>query len=151
MLPPTFQAKPTPPLRRALRMPSIDPTEVPLFSSSVCIFVVQAHLLLPPPLSRCRSPSPLSLLAGCEDWPVHHVPKDCLPPDVNIMRDRVYPAFLEHVFCGRVDPHLVWSSPGLMFLSHPVCTKYSRPWHTIVCHDRPEGLPPKIVVQSQLP
>ena len=29
--------------------------------------------------------------------------------------------------------------------------KYSRPWHTIVCHDRLEGLPPKIVVQSQLP
>jgi hypothetical protein len=40
-------------------MPSINPTEVPLFSSSVCIFVVQAHLLLPPPLSRRRSPSSL--------------------------------------------------------------------------------------------
>jgi hypothetical protein len=30
--------------------------------------------------------------------------------------------------------------------------KYSRPWHTIVCHDRLEGLPPKIGCgQSQLP
>ena len=68
MLPPTFQAKPTPPLRWVLRMPSIDPTEVPLFSSSVRIFVVQAQLLLPPPLSRRRSPSPLTRLTRYVDW-----------------------------------------------------------------------------------
>ncbi len=28
----------------------------------------------------------------------------------------------------------------------PLCNhpKYSRPWHTIVCHDRSEGLPPRL-------
>jgi hypothetical protein len=103
-------------------MPSIDPTEVPLFSRSVCIFVVQAHLLLPPPLSRCRSPSPLTHLTRYVDWSVHHVLYDCLPPDANIMRDGVHPTLFEHVAGGRVDPHMIWSSPGLVDLSYPVST-----------------------------
>jgi hypothetical protein len=102
-------------------MPSIDPTEVPLFSSSVCVFVAQAHFLLPPPpLSRCRSPSPLTRRAQGMNWRIYHVPKNHLPPDANIVRDRVHPALLEHIFCGWVDPHMVWSSPRLMFLSHAV-------------------------------
>jgi len=91
-------------------MPSIDPTKVPLFASSICVFVVQAHLLLPPPLSRRRSPSPLTLHARCVEWPIHHVPKNRLQPDANIVRDRVHPALL---------------------------AKYSRPWHTLFCVPRP--------------
>ena len=99
-------------------MPSIDPTEVPLFASSICVFVAQAHHLLPPPLSRHRSPSPLTLRAQVVNWPIYHITKNCLPPDANIMRDRVHPTLLEDVCCGWVDPHMVWSFPRLMFLSH---------------------------------
>ncbi len=91
---------------------------MPLFASSVCIFVAQAHLLLPPPLSRCRSPSPLTRRAQEVNWPIYHVTKNRLPPDANIMQDRVHPALFEHVFCGWADPHMVWSFPRLMFLSH---------------------------------
>ena len=35
---------------------------------------------------------------------------------------------------------LLWFSSVLM----SVYAKYSQPWHTIVCHDQLEGLPPKI-------
>jgi hypothetical protein len=114
-------------------MPSIDPTKVPLVSSSVCIFVVQAHLLLPPPLSRRRSPPPLTLHSSFVDWPVHHILKNCLLPDTNIVRDRVHPTLLEHVFCGWVDPHLVWSFPGPMRLSHPVCSPDVKPLQPRQC------------------
>ena len=88
-------------------MASIDPTEVPLFSSSICIFVVQAHLLLPPPLSRRRSPSPLTHLTRYVDWSIHHVLQDCLPPDANIMRDGMHSTFFKNVTSGRVDPHVI--------------------------------------------
>jgi hypothetical protein len=71
-------------------MPSIDPTEVPLFASSVCVFVVQAHLLLPPPLSRRRSPSPLTRRAQVVNWPIDHITKNRLPPDADNIR-RVTP------------------------------------------------------------
>ncbi len=101
-------------------MPSIDRTEVPLFASSVCVFAAQAHLLLPPTLSRRRSPSLLTRRAQVVSWPIYHMSKNCLPPDANIMRDRGHPTLLEHVFCGKVDPHMVWSFPRLMFLSHTV-------------------------------
>ena len=98
-------------------MPSINPTEVPLFASSVCVFVAQAHLLLPPPLSQCRSPSLLARRAQGVNWTIYHVPKHCLRPDANIVRVRVHPTLLEHVFCGWVDPHMIWSFLRLMFLS----------------------------------
>ena len=75
---------------------------VPLFAGSVCVFVVQAHLLLPPLLSRRRSPSPLTIHARLEDWPVYYILEDCLPPDANIMQDGVHPALLEHIAGGWV-------------------------------------------------
>ncbi len=101
-------------------MPSIDPTEVSLFASSVCIFVVQAHLLLPPPLSRRRSPSPLTRRAQVVNWSIDHITNNRLPPYADIMRDRVHPTLLEDVFCGWVDPYMIWSFPRLMFGSHTV-------------------------------
>jgi hypothetical protein len=79
-----------------------------------------AHLLLPPPLLRRRSPSLLTSRAQVVNWPIYHITKNCLPPDGNIMQDRVHPTLLEHVFFGWVDPHMVWSFPRLMFLSHTV-------------------------------
>ena len=91
-------------------MPSINPTKVPLFVRSICVFIVEAHLLLPSPLSRHRSLPPLTLHARCVEWPIHHVPKNRLQPDTNIVRDRVHPALL---------------------------AKYSRPWHTLFCVPRP--------------
>ena len=114
-------------------MPSIDPTEVPLFASSVCVFVDQAHLLLPPPLSWRQSHSPLTLCARYVDWPIHHVLKDCLLPDANIMFNGVHSTLLEHVTCGRVDPHIVWSSPRLMFLSHAVSSPDAKPLQPCQC------------------
>ena len=117
-------------------MPSIDPTEVPLFAGSLCVFIIQAHLLLPPPLSRCQSPSPLSLHAGCVDWPIHHVLKNCLPPDADIVCYGFHSTLLEHVAGGRVDLHLTWSSSKLMFLSHMVGSpdmKPLQPHHCNLC------------------
>ena len=38
------------------------------------------------------------------------------------MRDGVHPTLFEHVAGGRVDPHMIWSSPGLVDLSYPVST-----------------------------
>jgi hypothetical protein len=50
-----------------------------------------------------------------------------------------------------VRDHLVLSVDGgvavivsKMAMGEFWVAKYSRPWHTIVCHDRLEGLPPKI-------
>ena len=36
------------------------------------------------------------------------------------MRDGVHPTFFERVTGGGVDPHVIWSSPGLVDLCHPV-------------------------------
>ena len=114
-------------------MPSINPAEVPLFAGSICVFVVQAHLLLPPPLPQCQSPSPLSLHAGCVDWLIPHVLKNCLPPDANIVCYEFHSTLLEHIAGGRVDPHLIWSSLRLMFLSHTVGSPDMKPLQPRQC------------------
>jgi hypothetical protein len=117
---PTFQVKPTPLLRWVLQMPSIDPTEVPLFASSVCIFVAQAHLLLPPPLSRHRSPSPLAHRAQGVNWPIYHVP--------NIV-SRLTPIKCE-IEC----------------IPHSLRSIADHGTRCFVCQGRLEGLPPKTLV-----
>jgi len=54
------------------------------------------------------------------DWPVYYVLKNCLPLDVNIVCNGVHPTLFEHVAGGWVDPHMIWSSPWLISLSHLV-------------------------------
>ena len=62
-----------------------------------------------------------------------------------------HPPYLHLFKIRRVASYTAIICQRTVMYSSSVLTKYSRPWHTIVCHDRPEGLPPKIVVQSQLP
>ena len=52
------------------------------------------------------------------NWSIHHILKNHLPPDTNIVCNGVHPTLLEHVAGGEVDPHMIWSSPRFMFLSH---------------------------------
>ncbi len=77
-----------------VQKPSLDLTKVPLFVGSICIFVIQAHLLFPPPLSRRRSPPPFSFPARLIDHPVYHASKDCCPPDVDLVQDGGHAALL---------------------------------------------------------
>jgi hypothetical protein len=101
-------------------MPSLDLNEVPLFIGSIPIFIVQAHLLLPPPLSQWQSPPPFALPARLLDPPVHHVSEDHGPPDVNVVQYGIHAAFLEYVGGPQVHPPVMRSLLWLMFLSHSV-------------------------------
>jgi hypothetical protein len=69
-----------------VQKPSLNPTKVPLFIGSIHIFVIQTHLLFPPPLSWRQFPPPFSFPAHLVDQPVHHVSKDCGPPDVDVLQ-----------------------------------------------------------------
>ena len=106
----TFQVKPTPLIRWALRMPFIDRTKMPLLTSSICIFVAHAHLLLPAPLLWCRSPSLLIRHARGVDWLIYRIQKTV--------------SHLTSICEVECIPHslsVIWSSPRLVFLSHLVC------------------------------
>jgi hypothetical protein len=114
-------------------MPSLDPIEVKLFVSSICIFVIQAHFLFPPPLLRWQSPLPFTCPARIIDWPIHHVSKDCVPPDVNIVQDGTHPALFEYVGRTRIHPPVMRSLLWLAFLSHVVCCANMEPLQPRQC------------------
>jgi hypothetical protein len=63
----------------------INPTEVPLFVNSIGFFIVQAHLLFPPPLSRWQSPLPFTRPPLFVDWLIHYILTNCFSPYANIM------------------------------------------------------------------
>jgi hypothetical protein len=79
------------------QVPPFDPANVPIFVSSVCVFIVQAHLLFPPPLSWQQSLLPFTRPACFVDWLIHYVLNYFFPPDANIMQESFPPALLEHL------------------------------------------------------
>jgi hypothetical protein len=130
---PTFPINQCHRLSGIFQIPSIELTKVSLFVCSLCIFVVQAHLLFPLPLSRRRSPLPFTSPARFVDWLIHYVLKNCFPHDANIMQDCSNPALLEHVARSRVDPHVMQSLLWLVFLSHTVCWMNKKPLQLCQC------------------
>ena len=52
------------------------------------------------------------------------------------MRNGVHPTFFEHVAGGRVDPHMVWFSPGLVDHCHPVGSPDVEPLQPRQCSRR---------------
>ena len=50
-----------------------------------------------------------------------------------IVCDGVHSTLLEHVAGGRVDPHMIWSCPRLMFLSHTVGSPDVKPLQPRQC------------------
>ncbi len=104
-------------------MLSIDPTKVPLFLSSVCIFIFQVHLLFLPPLLQWQSPLLFTHPARFVDRRIYYELKNCTPPDANIVQDGTHPALFEHVAGSRMNPPVMQSLPWLVLLSHAVgCT-----------------------------
>jgi hypothetical protein len=70
---------------------------MPLFISSICIIIIHAHLLLPPPLLQCKSPLLLSCLTRHVDWAVYYVSKNDVPSDANVVQDGVHPTLFEEI------------------------------------------------------
>ena len=99
----------------------------PSLVQSSCICYVQVHLLFPPPAARYCPLLLFALHTFVKDRVGHHILRNRLRADIDILHNGLEPTFLQHVFRFRIYPPMPRSPAWLALFCHPISSMNVEP------------------------